>query len=401
MNTIKNEQRIINTLNFPIAFCGVIYAALFIISLFNLSYKNTIIPMAWSTLVGGFMSSGLLLNSKKTAGFTAGFTLMGLVYYAVSGSTMGFLFTVGMAYLLLLVCKSFEYDKIFYSSALISVVIGLFLGLVYEPALKLVVALAESVENKSFVFGIVDDVYSLLFSDVLRELFYYKDYGGALIIDNKLFSGALNIFLYTKNEPASFVAKFLTGRYFSNIFLPVGVFLALFSRVRDKYQISFCSSVLISILLGNNVFLSLFLSLYNPFIYFAYLLCIGIDYILCSIIDIRVGFSVSANVFEMIRFIDKPVYFILIGLLSSVLMYFAVTLVLSKYDFDTHKIPPRNIRNMIKYLGGEKNIVELEQGIVYVKNPNLINILQIDCLINENAVTLNSEDYDLLKKYYD
>ena len=320
MNTIKNEQRIINTLNFPIAFCGVIYAALFIISLFNLSYKNTIIPMVWSTLVGGFMSSGLLLNSKKTAGFTAGFTLMGLVYYAVSGSTMGFLFTVGMAYLLLLVCKSFEYDKIFYSSALISVVIGLFLGLVYEPALKLVAVLAESVENNSFVFGIVDDVYSLLFSDDLRELFYYKDYGGALIIDNKLFSGALNIFLYTKNEPASFVAKFLTGRYFSNIFLPVGVFLALFSRVRDKYQISFCSSVLISILLGNNVFLSLFLSLYNPFIYFAYLFCIGIDYILCSIIDIRVGFSVSANVFEMIRFIDKPVYFILIGLLSSVLM---------------------------------------------------------------------------------
>ena len=53
------------------------------------------------------------------------------------------------------------------------------------------------------------------------------------------------------------------------------------------------------------------------------------------------------------------------------------------------------------YLGGEENISGYENGIVYVKNPNLIDVLMLDCLIKENAVTLNTEDYDLIKKYYD
>ena len=130
-------------------------------------------------------------------------------------------------------------------------------------------------------------------------------------------------------------------------------------------------------------------------------MCLGIDSFVCSLIDIRVGYETSASLFEMIKYIDKPIYFLLIGALSSILMYFAAVLVLSKYDLENHRILPKSVRQLTKYLGGEENISSIDNGLVYVKNPNLIDILMLDCLIKENAVTLNTEDYDLIKKYYD
>ena len=122
-------------------------------------------------------------------------------------------------------------------------------------------------------------------------------------------------------------------------------------------------------------------------------MCLGIDSFVCSLIDIRVGFETSASLFEMIKYIDKPIYFLLIGALSSVLMYFAAVLVLSKYDLENHRILPKSVRQLTKYLGGEENISSIDNGLVYVKNPNLIDIL-----IKKNLpyITIKNEKLNLI-----
>lgn len=401
--TVNNDKRIISKLNFPIGFFSILIFVVYILSLFNVQKGDSVvvISLIWSVLVGGFIGAYTFGNSKKTASFTCGVFCLNVLYFLVCGEGFSLFITAVLAVLVSKFCKDYSFDNVFYISVGVFVSLGIVLGFLYEPSLNLTRFLASAVSGNSFVFSIINDAYSLLFGNAFSDLFYIKDYAGALMIDNQLFSGVTEIFKADKDNPASCVAVYMTGRYFANIFLSVGLFVALYSKVRDKYLFSFALSVLLSIVAGNNLALGIFLVFFNPFIYIAYLICIGIDSLICSLVDIRVGYETSASLFEMIKYIDKTIYFLLIGILSSVLMYFAVMLVLSKYDLDNHRILPKSIRKLTKYLGGEENIVGIENGLVYVKNPNLIDILMLDCLIKENAVTLNTEDYDLIKKYYD
>lgn len=401
--TANNDKRIITRLNYPIGFLSILIFVVFLLSLFNLQKGNSIvvISLIWSVLSGGFVGAYTFGNSKMTASFTCGVLCLNVFYYLLCNEGLSLFITAVIAILLSKFCREYSFENVFYISVSACVSLGIVLGLLYEPSLYLTRALAKAVQGNSLVFSIVNDVYSLLFGNAFSDLFYFKDYAGALMIDNKLVSGVIEIFKADKENPASCISVYMTHRYFANIFLCIGLFVGLFSKVRDKYLLSFVLSVLLSIIAGNNLTVDLFLLFYNPFIFIAYLICIGIDSLICSVVDIRVGYETSAGLFEMIKYIDKPVYFILIGILSSILMYFAVMLVLSKYDLDTHKLLPKSVRKIVKYLGGEKNIVGIENGLVYVKNPNLIDILMLDCLIKENAVTLNTEDYDLIKENYD
>ena len=81
-------------------------------------------------------------------------------------------------------------------------------------------------------------------------------------------------------------------------------------------------------------------------------------------------------------------------------MYFVVEIVLSKFDMDNQKYYPKDVRALVKALGGERNIENLENGVLTVRNPNLIDILKVDCEIHQNTVTLIDNDYNLLKEYF-
>ena len=401
MANVNYEKRIINFLNYPIVFLSVVVMIVYFVSLIkgNNDTYQLLLSSVCSTIAGGFVAYYIFSGSKESICFVSSFICLNLFYYAFSNSNLSFFVIVLIALLLSYSLKEFDYKKVFFATLLICCILGISFGLLNELFSKVLLWLADKVKNITFAFGIINEISTVLFSDTFSNLFYYKDFGGAEIIDNKLVSGSINLFEASKDNPVSFVSKFLTGKYFANIFLPIGLFLSLFSKVRDRYIISFSATILVSAFLGNNALLSLFLIFYNPFIYIAYVLCVGLDYLLCTLLDIRIGFVNSASVFEMIRFIQKPIYLILGGLISALLMYFAVQLVLSKYDLDNHRFLPKNVRKIIAYLGGEKNIVEFQEGIVVVKNPNLIDIIHLDCIIKENAITLNEEDYDILKKY--
>ena len=401
--TANNENRIIPNLNYPIGFFSILIFIIFFLSLFDVQKGDSLVVLSiiWSVLSSGFIGANVFCNSKKTISLTCGILCLNGFYYFMCDEAFSLFLSVIAAILLSKFCRDYSFENVFYISVGVCVTLGVIFGLLYDPCLNITRFLAKASQGNSFVFAIINDAYSLLFGNAFSDLFYIKDYAGALMIDNKLYSGVIEIFKADKENPASGTALYMTGRYFANIFLSIGLFTALFSRARDKYLFSFISAFVLCLIVGNNLAFCLFLIFYNPFIYLAYLMCLGIDSFVCSLIDIRVGYETSASLFEMIKYIDKPIYFLLIGALSSILMYFAAVLVLSKYDLENHRILPKSVRQLTKYLGGEENISGYENGIVYVKNPNLIDVLMLDCLIKENAVTLNTEDYDLIKKYYD
>ena len=67
---------------------------------------------------------------------------------------------------------------------------------------------------------------------------------------------------------------------------------------------------------------------------------------------------------------------------------------------DNQKYYPREVKALVKALGGERNIVSLEGEVLTVRNPNLIDIIKVDCDIHQDKVTLIEKDYEILKDYF-
>ena len=146
--------------------------------------------------------------------------------------------------------------------------------------------------------------------------------------------------------------------------------------------------------------LLVFLLFYNPLIFAGFIFVGGVGYFVASLVDIRIGFSTFASVFNLFRYGRSIGYFLLVGFVLAVLMYFVVQIVVTKFDMDNQKYYPKEVRRLVKSLGGERNIENLENGVLTVRNPNLIDILKVDCEIRQNTVILIDNDYNLLKEYF-
>jgi hypothetical protein len=146
--------------------------------------------------------------------------------------------------------------------------------------------------------------------------------------------------------------------------------------------------------------LSLFIFLYNPVLYFCYLILIAISYLIPILLDIRIGYVDNATIVELFKYANNYFYFILSGVVIALLSYFVFRLVVLKYDFQSKVIYPKEVNYIVKALGGTENIITVSRNKVIVQNPNLINILNLDCEIHENEITLLYDDLQLLKEFF-
>lgn len=87
-------------------------------------------------------------------------------------------------------------------------------------------------------------------------------------------------------------------------------------------------------------------------------------------------------------------------LYSPFFSYFISRLLIAKFDIRENRILPKPVKKIVAALGGEDNIERISNGKLYVKNPNLIDILRIDCDIHENEVTMMYDEMDMLKEYF-
>lgn len=339
-------------------------------------------------------------NGKKA--FAALFAMLSadLILFSLCGVHISFLLSVILSFVFCFLLGKTDLEYGFFACLLTGTVLAVVFGILYDYIFELLRALCGAVKGKGALFGAINNFYNIAFSKNLEELFYHKEYSGTTLINGNLISGVVDIFKANTQNPNYAVAKFLTGKYFENIFLTLGLFIALYSRFDKKIKSAFVLIALLAVVFGDTRLFSLFILLYNPMLYLCYLILIAISYLVSSMLDIRIGFIQNGSLFELFRYGNNYLYFILTGVVLIALTYFASSIILSKFDFQSRKTVPRDVKKIITALGGERNIERISGDKLYVKNPNLIDILKLDCDIHENLITLNYDDLELIKPYF-
>lgn len=347
---------------------------------------------------GGFSSFYVTNNSKKAITCVLAIAFSSAIFSTYSGYGYSIIACVffGICFSLILERMNAIYGAL--TVLMIASIIGAIFGSMYDLLFELLKSICYSISGKGALFGAINDLYSVLFSNSFSDLFYYFDYSSAQLIDGKIVSGVINIF--SAGDSSKLVAKYLTAKYFVNISLAIGAFVFLFSRFKDSERLPLIFVFMLSVIAGDSRMMSAMLMLYNPFLYLGYLFCIFMSYFASRFIDIRIGFTDSASIVELFRYCNSWVYFIITGIVLSILTYFVLQLVVSKFDFDKRRLLPRDARRIVLALGGERNIERLRNGKVYVANPNLIDILKLDCDIHGNEITLIQNDLDVLQEYF-
>jgi len=326
--------------------------------------------------------------------------LFNMCCYGLLGWQLSIVIIVACTFLLLLGARG---DNVLLNAAamlMLTVVLLLLFFILHRPISSVISSLASAIGSRGALFALFENPLDLLLNSKFSRLIYFTDYSTAQIIDEKIVSGVINIFKADTANPSVMVARLLTGKYYVNIFITVGMYLYIFKGVGRRELNCITLLALLAVVFGNSTLFAFFILLYNPILYFAYLAVSGLSYLISALVDIRIGFVGSASVFELIRYGNRWVYFILIGLVIGFISYLSAMIVNTKYPFQDKKIYPKEVKAIIGALGGADNIERLTANRVIVKNPNLIDIIKLDCDVHQNEINLLYDDFDLLKKYY-
>lgn len=403
MNIFTSKERLITRLKYPVAVLSVYMTAVHIFALVlpKLNFDTEVFAsLLWSAACGAFVAFYEYKESAKSFAVSLSVLSVNAVFYLVTAHPLGLVMSTVLTVLLVMLGKNLDFEYMVITSALSGVVVGLVFGLLDEPLQMYVKNFVYLIKGRAVLFVILNEVYTPLFGNHFSDLVYNTDCSAATLVGGKIVSGVQKIFLADIKNPLSSVAEYLTGKYFVNIFLVLGTAVALFKKTSKRYFFSFLLPCVLSVIFGDNTLLLVFLLFYNPLIFAGFVFVGGVGYFVASLVDIRIGFSSFASVFNLFRYGRSIGYFLLVGFVLAVLMYFVVQIVVTKFDMDNQKYYPKEVRRLVKSLGGERNIENLENGVLTVRNPNLIDILKVDCEIRQNTVILIDNDYNLLKEYF-
>lgn len=356
-------------------------------------------PLIINTLTAAFIVHYECKSSKTAVTAAVSFMICDLAYFCLSGYHFGIIFTVLLAYC---TAKAVSGLNLFYAymlSMIAGLMLGILLGLSYPLIRRLLMSIAAFFSGKGAFFGALNNMYCIFFGNDFGELFYSSDYTGSMLIGSEIITGVKNL-VSAENSAGGLISRYLTGKYTANIFIPLGTYICIYKRLEKDELNAVTLSLILSALFGNNVLFYAFVFLFNPIIYLGNMAAVFIGYITCELIGIRCGYVDDGSLIELIKYGDKWIYFILCGFVLTVFSYFISRLLIAKFDIRENRILPKPVKKIVAALGGEDNIERISNGKLYVKNPNLIDILRIDCDIHENEVTMMYDEMDMLKEYF-
>ncbi len=404
ISTIKKAP---NCLAHPVFYLSAATAVISIISLFPVDVFKNIgeefengFNVLFLVLCGGIIGNCVCKNSKKAATVSFCLLLADVIYFSFANYHFSLLFIVCASFLLSYFAQKFDVLPGYLSCLVICVTIGLVSGSLYYIFDSLINMTADTVSGNGALFGLFDNLYLMLFGTQFRDIVLTKSYSTAQIVGGNIVSGALNVFKATVKNPTVTTSLFLSGKYFLNIFVTIGAYLAFVKKMDLREQVAFSSAALIAILFGKIELFLIYILCFNPISYFAYLAIAFVSYLTASFLDLRLGYLENGSLIELFKYSNNMLYFVIAGTVLAALTYFLFRIVITKYDFESKMILPRATNKLVKALGGDENIIKIENGSVIVSNPNLIDVLKVDCEIHENTVTLYYDDYLLLKEYY-
>jgi hypothetical protein len=408
MNTLSNIlKKIALYLNYPFMItCSLLlltnFIGLFKIEEFEIinDYFNENVNLIFCIVAPAFVTFYICENIKKSIVSSVSVLICDLTLYSLCEIHLSFVGVVILSIVCSFVCKNFEIVYCYFILLIGSITISLIIGICYEFLYNGLREFANLIKGKGTLFGVINNFYSIFIGNNFEDLFYHKGYSETGLINDKLVSGAIDIFNADVQNPSSVISKYLTGKYILNFFVTIGSFAFLYSRVNKNEKFSLIIISLLAVLFGDVRFISLFILIYNPALYLCYLFLIFICYVVPNFLDIRIGFINNGSIFEFFKYSNNIFIFLLVGIVIVFLTFYSFKLVETRFNFQQQKFYPKKVKKIISSLGGEDNIQRISKDKVLVFNPNLIDIIRLDCDIHENEITLNYDDLQLLKEFF-
>lgn len=404
ISTIKKAP---DYISYPVLYLSVATA---IIGIFSLIVTDSFKAITenftnWFNLLflivcGEIIANAICKNSKKSSAVVISLAVGDLIYFSYAQYHFSLLFILCSVFLLSYFSEKFDVLPGFLSCIAICVTVGLLLGCLYYIFDTLIDITAGAISENGPLFGLLDNIFLMVFGTQFRDVVLTKSYSGVQIVGDRIISGAFNVFKATINNPAALTSQYLSGKYYLNIFVTIGAYLAFIKKMDLREQVAFSSAAVVAVIFGKTELFLIFILCFNPISFFAYSVVSLLSYLTASLLDLRLGYLQNGSVFELFKYSNNLLYFLISGAVLCVLTYFVFKIVILKYDFASEKILPKATKKLVNALGGAENIVKTENDCVIVSNPNLIDVLKVDCEIHENKVTLYCDDFLLLKEYF-
>ncbi len=255
--------------------------------------------------------------------------------------------------------------------------------------------LAEGVKGKGAAFGALNYLYRIALGDGWQDLFYHKAYGGTAVLNGGIVTGAADIFAQGAQHRSA--AQLLCGKYFASLFVPLGCAAALYRQTDKRTAAALMLCAALSVLTGDERLFAVLLLLLSPLLFTAAAFSVFVGYAAASFLDLRVGFARNADIFSAVTNMKHGFYFVLTGAVLAVLAGFLTRYLTLRFGIGTAPAVSPALRKLVRALGGEENILQVQNGCVTVANPNLIDILSLDCDLRQNTVFLSPDKVDLLR----
>lgn len=282
------------------------------------------------------------------------------------------------------------------------VIIGILTGLVSDSWNNFIMELSGFISDKAYfspvLFGVVDNIFSLLDIDTFREMIFNNSYGGSVLIGDEIVTGVKD--MLKAGYSGKLVSTYLSGHYFL-LFSLSGISAALFFDLKGVQRYVLLATAVCAVISGNLTFLLLFLFLESPYLFAAVLILSAGAYLAAYVIDLGMGYLADGGITEMIIYSDKLVYLLAGGVVFVAIGYFVY-----KFVFEMHGISdccnvyiPTRLNGFVTALGGMSNIIRYKDGGIFVRNPKLVDTVSVECEIDENFIKTEDERLDELREY--
>ena len=186
----------------------------------------------------------------------------------------------------------------------------------------MIIAAAKKCENNGIFFGVINTVFNTFGLTDFQDLIYHTSYGGAKLINGKIATGAVDI--YMMNHLCRESSMYLCGKYLS-LFAGLGI---SFGIGKHRKEVLFIT--LFAFLTGNmTAYLLMLLFVFTPY-YFIFLLFNFFCFFIANVADIKSGFSVNGSLFELLIYRENIILILAVGFFICAVAYYFSRLVKEK-----------------------------------------------------------------------
>lgn len=287
-------------------------------------------------------------------------------------------------------------------TAVLSVLLGILFGYLSEILENFVMLISKLIAGKgalsSALFSICESLFSLFDINNFREAFFYKSFGGSLLFNGEIVTGVKDLF--ADGYSGKLVSTYLSGHYFV-LFSISGISASLYFELKGFQKITLLITTACVILSGNIFIFLIYIFLESPFLFLSAVAVNVLSYMCSYILNLDMGYIYNGSVFEMFMYMKNGVYLFSGGIVFACIGFFVTKYVVEKHGISdcVNTYIPTRLKRITENLGGVANIIRFKDCKAEVRNPELVNTLELECEIEENTVSSKNELFCELSDY--